>query len=325
MSYAHGGRKVELKGAEKLLRRQEEERRQAAEREKERAFQAAVERYSRPRRAVHDFIKTQPYWGHFFMGVILAYALMLGFKDPLVAEGAPGWDRPGFGIDNALIEGAEPYFTVLFTVDMVGGLTTYGFRRFFKDSWNLMDTVVVGSGWLDLAGLETGVGMLRMIRVFRPLRTLTKVESMRLIVSALVASVPGLASVLMLAGFMVFIFALFGLKMWIGVLSGRCFEPSAVAAGEQASLSWVGTHRHCCAQEQCGNDTCAATAEACVLYGNPEHGSQSFDNIGSAVLAVFTAMTAEGWSEIMDRLLDSQNATIVGVFFMMLMVMGGLL
>ena len=62
-----------------------------------------------------------------------------------------------------------------------------------------------------------------------------------------------------------------------------------------------------------------------MLYGNPEHGSQSFDNIGSAVLAVFTAMTAEGWSEIMDRLLDSQNTTIVGVFFMMLMVMGGLL
>ena len=122
---------------------------------------------------------------------------------------------------------------------MLGGLITYGVRRFFKDSWNVMDTIVVGSGWLDLAGLKTGVGMLRMIRVFRPLRTLTKVESMRLVVQALVSSIPGLANVLLLAAFMVFIFALFGLKLWIGVLSGRCFSPSpqvtaALLTGENA-------------------------------------------------------------------------------------------
>lgn len=48
--------------------------------------------------------------------MILAYAVMLAFKDPLVDEDDPDWDRPGFGIDNKLIEDAEPYFTVLFTV-----------------------------------------------------------------------------------------------------------------------------------------------------------------------------------------------------------------
>ena len=50
------------------------------------------------------------------MGVILTYAVMLGFKDPLVDEDDPNWDRPGFAIDNKLIEDAEPYFTILFTV-----------------------------------------------------------------------------------------------------------------------------------------------------------------------------------------------------------------
>jgi hypothetical protein len=50
------------------------------------------------------------------MGVIMTYAVMLGFKDPLVDEDDPDWDLPGFAIDNKLIEDAEPYFTVLFTV-----------------------------------------------------------------------------------------------------------------------------------------------------------------------------------------------------------------
>lgn len=37
--------------------------------------------------------------------------------------------------------------------------------------------------------------------------------------------------------------------------------------------------------------------------------TESFDNIGYAILVVFQAMTAEGWSEIMDHLMDSQDGT----------------
>ena len=240
---------------------------------------------------------------------------------------------------------------------MLGGLITYGFKRFFADSWNIMDTVVVGSGWLDLAGLKTGVGMLRMVRVFRPLRTLTKVESMRLVVQALVSSVPGLASVLMLVAFMVFIFALFGLKLWIGVLSGRCFAPSAAVTaallageaapgtallsgqaaraaqaaaelangGSSAPVVWPGSHRYCCADVgRCGTNTCSVAGERCIEFGNPENGNQGFDNIGMALLVVFQAMTAEGWSEIMDRLMDSQDGAIIGTYFTCLMILGGL-
>eukprot|EP01043_Picozoa_sp_COSAG02_P015309 COSAG02_NODE_650_length_18912_cov_23.728698_4_plen_1651_part_00 len=240
---------------------------------------------------------------------------------------------------------------------MLGGLITYGAKRFFADSWNIMDTVVVGSGWLDLAGLKTGVGMLRMVRVFRPLRTLTKVESMRLVVQALVSSIPGLANVLLLAAFMIFIFALFGLKLWIGVLSGRCFSPSvavtaALLAGETAPdtallsgqaaraaqaaadlanlgssdpVAWPGSHHYCCADvARCGNETCSVAGEQCVEFGNPENGNQSFDNIGTALLVVFQAMTAEGWSEIMDHLMDSQDGVITGVYFTCLMILGGL-
>ena len=192
---------------------------------------------------------------------------------------------------------------------MLGGLITFGVKRFFADSWNVMDTIVVGSGWLDLMGLKTGVGMLRMIRVFRPLRTLTKVESMRLVVQALVSSIPGLANVLLLAAFMVFIFALFGLKLWIGVLSGRCFAltpavTSALLLGENApsyalgeaafssTAMWPGSHRYCCSDvEKCGSETCTEPGERCMEYGNPEHGNQSFDNIGYALRGRLTRIS----------------------------------
>ena len=236
------------------------------------------------------------------MGVILAYALMLGFKDPLIKPEDPRWEQPGAWIDNKFIEDAEFVFTILFSIDMFGGMITLGLRRFFKDSWNIMDTFVVGSGWLDLMGLKTGVGMLRMVRVFRPLRSLTKVESMRLVVQALISSTPGLANVLLLAAFMVFIFALFGLKLWIGVLSGRCFEETAEvtsalfrghkapssALGELAfssTVAWPGSHHYCCADvDKCGIETCSVGGERCVEYGNPEHGNREHTAQGDTPL-----------------------------------------
>lgn len=213
--YAHGGRTVELKGELAKARRNEELAKAQKAADAKALFALQVSQYSRLRRAVHRVQKTSA-WGNTFIVAILLYAFMLAFYDPLQPEDVGG---------NAFISAADPVFTLIFTVDMAGGLIADGFQRFFSDAWNLMDAIIVGAGWVDfIPGMDAGaIKPLRMVRVLRPLRTLTKVESMRLVVSALIASIPGLANVLALSAFINFIFALFGLKLWIGYLRGRCF------------------------------------------------------------------------------------------------------
>ena len=183
-------------------------------------FTDRVAGYSRPRKVVYDLVETKWYGGT-MLTVILVFSLLMAFFDPL--EG----DERGA---NWLIKQSEPVFTIVFLIDVLLQLVHSGFKRFFlgKDwMWNWLDTVVVAFGIASMfLDADSSLGMLRMLRVLRPLRTLNKVQSVKHVVVALGTSIPGLANVLLLAAFMVFIFALFGLKLWIGVLSGRCFEPS---------------------------------------------------------------------------------------------------
>jgi hypothetical protein len=197
--YAHGGRTVELKGELAKQRRQEELDRLKAESDREEKFAAAVARYSRPRRAIYRLQQSSA-WEALSMGAILAYALMLAFADPIESRRAEAEGRPERGA-NAFIDAADPVFTVIFTVDLLVGLTAHGGRRFWRDPWNVLDGVVVGAGWISFVpGVDAeGIKPLRLARVFQ---LLSKVGSMRMVVSALVASVPGLANVLALAAFM---------------------------------------------------------------------------------------------------------------------------
>ena len=126
---------------------------------------------------------------------------------------------------------------------------------------------------------------------------------------------------------MCFIFALFGLKLWIGLLRGRCLPASMavgaleLVAGQNSSVRELqhlydpgGLRYTCCPDPvECPTATCDVT-EVCVNLGNPKAGHQSFDNIGSAILIVFQAMTAEGWTEVMDRLLDVSSGSIVAPY-----------
>lgn len=319
--YAHGGRKVEAKGQQALDRKREQQKLQAALRAVEFEFEERVAKYSRPRRRLYEVVH-HSWFDTFFMLVILTYALVLGVYNPLKADDV---------MPNVIITTAEPWFTVLFTIDMFSHLAADGFRRFFSDTWNILDTIFVGLGWLDfIPGFKSGLGMLRSIKLSR---TLTKVKSMKMVVTALVKSIPGLGNVLALVTFMVFIFALFGLKIWTGSLQGRCIA-YVPANGTGAGLTVCEQHRikvlsvgssadglqYCdlALEEKC------PTGYKCAYFGSPENGLQGFDNMGMALLTTFQAVTSEGWSPIMDALSDVSSAGLVFPYFGFLMVFGGL-
>ena len=182
-------------------------------RQKVQAFDAKVAAYPAWRKRIF-LIAEHKYFNGFFFVVIIVNAIILAFQQPLLPK-----DKG----NNRIVNNSEFGFTVLFTIDVLTHLVAEGFCHYIASAWNVIDVVVVGAGWLTLVpGFDTSLGMLRMVRVLRPLRTLNRIPSMRLVVAALIKSVPGLLNVLAFVLFFIFIFAVFAMKMWVGVFKSRC-------------------------------------------------------------------------------------------------------
>lgn len=80
---------------------------------------------------------------------------------------------------------------VVFVIEIV--LRIFAHRgAFFKDGWSLFDFFVVAVALIPASGSSE---VLRVLRILRVLRLLSTVKSMRRVVSALIATLPGMASI----------------------------------------------------------------------------------------------------------------------------------
>jgi len=86
------------------------------------------------------------------------------------------------------------------------------FTRYFGDGWNLFDFTIV------MLSLLPGVGSLaaiaRLARLLRVLRLISALPQLRLIVSTLVRSLPGMGHVIMLMGVIFYIYAVLGYHLF---------------------------------------------------------------------------------------------------------------
>jgi hypothetical protein len=83
---------------------------------------------------------------------------------------------------------------------------------YLRDSWNILDCVIVVSGYAGMIfqNSSTNLTVLRSFRVIRPLRTISSIEGLRVIVSALVAALPLLRDTILVLLFFFIIFAIAG-------------------------------------------------------------------------------------------------------------------
>ena len=81
-------------------------------------------------------------------------------------------------------------FTVVFTLELMLNMVAHWFHAFFYDGWNIFDLVVILVSWVAYLVAELpGFQLMRLTRVFRVIRLFKKLESMRIIITALSSSV----------------------------------------------------------------------------------------------------------------------------------------
>ena len=139
----------------------------------------------------------------FIIWVIVVNAVTLGLETSTTVT-------DNFG---GLLHVADRIMLWIFVAELACRLYAYRLR-FFRDSWNVFDFLIVGISLLPATG---PFSVLRALRVLRVLRLISAVPAMRRVVSGLLAAVPGMASIGALLGLIIYVAAVMATKLFGGI------------------------------------------------------------------------------------------------------------
>jgi len=137
----------------------------------------------------------------FILVVIVLNAITLGIQTYDISE----------GLDSALST-LDGVFLGIFVVELAIRIAAFGMRPqdFFRDGWNVFDFVVIGAAFAP--GLRGDATLLRIVRLLRVVRLVTVLPDLRILVRALVRSIPPIISLVVLTIMLMYVYGMLG---WI--------------------------------------------------------------------------------------------------------------
>ena len=279
---------------------------------------------------------------------ILFNAVILALEPTLRLEG-----------QQVLLDTSETVCNVIFTVEMVFKLMALGFCKgkhaYCASGWNLIDALIVLSGWttfvFDRAATDDDNGtnissLLRLFRVLRPLRSMTVIPMLRDIINAMIAAVKDLGNNMLIILFFLFMFGIFCVSLFSGMLRNRCydavedsfFEPKGIVCGtasfaRQCDFETTGRHNATCEdsgdmsrfkhhlEEQRPYFVKLENGTAYANYANPDFGVMTFDDTLHAFLAIFQVWAGVGWTYLAYKVIDAHSKTWL-YFFSFIFLLG---
>ncbi|XP_078045546.1 calcium voltage-gated channel subunit cacophony isoform X8 [Augochlora pura] len=229
------------------------------------------------------------------------------------------------------LEASEIYFLGIFCVEASLKILALGFvlhrGSYLRNIWNIMDFFVVVTGFITAFSqgidLDMDLRTLRAIRVLRPLKLVSGIPSLQVVLKSIIKAMAPLLQIGLLVLFAIVIFAIIGLEFYSGTLHKTCYSIRdihfIVKEGEQASPCNTDNK----SEAPFGAHVCDANVSTCMdHWEGPNFGITSFDNIAFAMLTVFQCITMEGWTAILYWTNDALGSTYNWIYFIPLIVLG---
>ncbi|XP_038116916.1 voltage-dependent calcium channel type A subunit alpha-1 isoform X2 [Culex quinquefasciatus] len=230
------------------------------------------------------------------------------------------------------LELTESYFLCIFTIEAALKIVALGLvlhtDSYLRNIWNMMDFFVVFTGLVTLLPLPLDVDLrtLRSIRVLRPLKLVSGVPSLQVVLKSIIKAMAPLLQIGLLVLFAIVIFAIIGLEFYSGALHKSCYSlEDAFEIVEEGDMPTP------CYDDDdtmnvelpAGVHLCNHNESACIeQWEGPNFGITNFDNIGFAMLTVFQCITMEGWTSTMYWTNDALGSTFNWVYFVPLIIIG---
>jgi voltage-gated sodium channel len=145
-------------------------------------------------------IVQDPRTDRFVMGLIVLNAITLGIETSHAAM-----DRFG-----PILNTIDRVVLAVFVVEILARLYVQR-GAFFRDGWNVFDFIVVG---IALAPATEAFTVLRALRVLRILRLITAVPTLQRVVTGLIASLPGMGSIVVLIALIYYVCAVMATNLY---------------------------------------------------------------------------------------------------------------
>uniref|UniRef100_A0A3Q2V3A7 Voltage-dependent L-type calcium channel subunit alpha n=1 Tax=Haplochromis burtoni TaxID=8153 RepID=A0A3Q2V3A7_HAPBU len=232
---------------------------------------------------------------------------------------------------NSNLERVEYLFLIIFTVEAFLKVIAYGLlfhpNAYLRNGWNLLDFIIVvvglfsaileqatkGDGATPIGGKAAGfdVKALRAFRVLRPLRLVSGVPSLQVVLNSIIKAMVPLLHIALLVLFVIIIYAIIGLELFMGKMHKTCVHN--LTEEKPAPCAPDGAYgRHC---KQNGT-------QCRVGWEGPNDGITNFDNFAFAMLTVFQCITMEGWTDVLYWVNDAVGYTWPWVYFVTLIIIG---
>ena len=133
------------------------------------------------------------------------------------------------------------FMTSAFTFEMVVKIIAFGFafagrNSYLRNSWNILDFVIVISALLSILAQDLNIGFfksLRILRILRPLRIIARDKGLKVAISALGASLPNIFNLQVITLFFVFLFAILQTTLFSGAFYSCNTDNLALTMGQQ--------------------------------------------------------------------------------------------
>ncbi|XP_048022437.1 voltage-dependent N-type calcium channel subunit alpha-1B isoform X9 [Megalobrama amblycephala] len=258
-----------------------------------------------------------PPFEYLILTTIIANCIVLALEQHL-----PAMDKTPM---SERLDDTEPYFIGIFCFEAGIKIIALGFvfhkGSYLRNGWNVMDFVVVLTGILTTVGSQFDLRTLRAVRVLRPLKLVSGIPSLQVVLKSIMKAMVPLLQIGLLLFFAIVMFAIIGVEFYMGKFHLTCFS---VETGEKVGDYPCGIEK---SARKCPEGT------VCQEYWKgPNYGITNFDNILFAILTVFQCITMEGWTDVLYHANDASGNTwnwlyfipliIIGSFFMLNLVLG---
>ncbi|CAG9828455.1 unnamed protein product, partial [Diabrotica balteata] len=222
---------------------------------------------------------------------------------------------------NAYLEKIEYIFLVIFTTECVMKILAYGFLMhqgaYLRNGWNLLDFTIVVIGLIttvlqNLSKETFDVKALRAFRVLRPLRLVSGVPSLQVVLNSILRAMVPLLHIALLVLFVIIIYAIIGLELFSGKMHMTCYDNTTGKQMDEPHPCGVGFD---CSQID-ANMVCKDG------WTGPNDGITNFDNFGLSMLTVFQCITLEGWTDVLYNIQDALGRTWQWIYFVSMVILG---
>ncbi|XP_067834585.1 voltage-dependent L-type calcium channel subunit alpha-1S-like isoform X2 [Heptranchias perlo] len=228
---------------------------------------------------------------------------------------------------NFKLEKVEYIFLIVFTIEAFLKIIVYGFLfhpdAYLRNCWNILDFVIVFVGLFTVALEQLSpsaknagfdVKALRAFRVLRPLRLVSGVPSLQVVLNSIIKAMVPLLHIALLVLFMIIIYAIIGLELFMGKMHKTCYYSGTdiVTEDQPAPCAHSGHGHHC----PINGTECRSG------WPGPNSGITHFDNFGFAMLTVYQCITMEGWTDVLYWVNDAIGNEWPWIYFVSLILLG---